>query len=191
MLELVNSGEIEPEGFYQNEAGAIEFVIKRVAREGELTEDSIEDVHEITTQDLEGRVRGVYRNTPVYIRGSDTVPPSAVTARECMADLVYAYNGSLLHPIWKATAFHVLFENIHPFMDGNGRTGRNLLNFMLIKSGYPPISPRNDRQHHYLDALRQWQVRDNPEPFFRQIIDLVNEEITTRTEIIVEGKAGY
>jgi Fic family protein len=170
-------------------AAGMEFVTKRVQRVDELSEDFIKDVHEITTQDLEARVRGVYRNTPVYIRGTDTVPPSAAVARGCMADLVYAYNGSCLHPIWKASAFHMLFENIHPFIDGNGRTGRNLLNFMLMKSGYPPISPRNNTQHHYLDALRQWQVRDDPEPFSKQIIDLLGEEIQTRKGIILEGNA--
>jgi Fic family protein len=170
-------------------AGGMEFVAKRVRRSDQLLEDFIKDVHEITSQDLESRVRGVYRSTPVYFKGSDMVSPNAVVMRECMADLVYAYNNSRLHPIWKAAAFHMLFENIHPFIDGNGRTGRNLLNFMLMKAGYPPISPRNNTQHHYLDALRQWQVCDDPKPFFEQIIDLIGDEIKTKEGIILEGKA--
>jgi Fic family protein len=169
-------------------AAGMEFAAKRIDRTDNLTEDFIKDIHEITAQDLDTGVRGVYRNTPVFIRGSDVVPSSAVGMREHMADLVYAYNNSTLHSIWKASAFHMLFENIHPFADGNGRTGRNLLNFMLMKAGYPPISLRNNTQHHYLDALKQWQLDDDSKPFFEQVVDLVKTELKAKVDIIQESK---
>ena len=60
-----------------------------------------------------------------------------------------AVNGSKDHPILKAAGFHAMFENIHPFTDGNGRTGRQILNLMLMAAGYRPVAIKHDAGRSY------------------------------------------
>ena len=95
--------------------------------------------------DCQPKARGVYRISPVYINGSLTVTGAPYSVRELMADLVFAANGTGMHPIAKAAAFHAMFENIHPFKDGNGRTGRIIMNHMLKEAGFPPIAIKRPR----------------------------------------------
>lgn len=68
---------------------------------------------------------------------------------EDMEALVDAVNGSKDHPILKAAGFHAMFENIHPFTDGNGRTGRQILNLMLMAAGYRPVAIKHDAGRSY------------------------------------------
>ncbi|MDR1358849.1 MAG: Fic family protein [Coriobacteriales bacterium] len=169
-------------------ANGLEFMSRELTKKTPISEDFIKDLHERTTEDLHVRLRGVYRTVPVFIRGSKTVPPDAIKARALMADLVYAYNESALHPIWKATALHVLFENIHPFRDGNGRTGRLLLNYMLELHSYPPIVLKSDKEQSYLAALEQWQAHANTAPFVSLVNRTLEAQIQTRIGIIRESR---
>ena len=72
----------------------------------------------------------------------------------------YGKNKSTLHPLVLATIFHHKFEKIHPFMDGNGRTGRMLMNYILIQNGYPPIVIHKKTRAEYLEALRDADKSD-------------------------------
>lgn len=99
-------------------------------------------------------MRGVYRNGAVYIRGSKTVPVSVAQVRPLMGDLVFGFVHSQNHPILRAAAFHALFENIHPFADGNGRTGRILLNYLLEKRDILPLRSRRQIVRHIYHRSR-------------------------------------
>lgn len=149
-----------------------------------LTEDFIKDVHEKTALDCQPRTRGTYRISPVYINGSRTVPVDAYEIRNCMADLVYQYNTCQNEPLVKIAAFHAMFERIHPFTDGNGRTGRNILNAMLIKEGYCEIAIKFALKGQYNSSLESWQVDNAPEPFLNLFIDAVIEETKERIKVI-------
>jgi hypothetical protein len=69
-----------------------------------------------------------------------------------------------------------MFENIHPFMDGNGRTGRQLLNFMLLKHGYRPVAIKYDAKRDYARSLETWQVDGDPVAFCSVFLDCVEQE---------------
>ena len=97
-----------------------------------------------------------------------------------------AVNGSKDHPILKAAGFHAMFENIHPFMDGNGRTGRQLLNFMLLKHGYRPVAIKYDAKRDYARSLETWQVDGDPVAFCSVFLDCVEQEEHAFIEL-VEG----
>ena len=149
-----------------------------------LDEELIKDVHERTALDCQPRARGVYRISPVYINGSLTVTADPYSVRELMADLVFAANGTSMHPIVKAAAFHAMFENIHPFKDGNGRTGRIIMNHMLEEAGFPPIAIKASSRAGYYTALEDWQVREKFEPLIENVAVCIVEECLARREAI-------
>ena len=118
-----------------------------------------------------------YRNQPVYIRKSMHVPPRY----EAVRDLMPAFFSLLKdeeNPAVKAVLGHFFFVYIHPYVDGNGRMGRFLMNVMLASGGYPwtviPLETRND----YMVALEQASVRKNIEPFSRFLAELVQKRVT-------------
>ena len=118
-----------------------------------------------------------YRNQPVYIRKSMHVPPRY----EAVRDLMPAFFSILKdeeNSAVKAVLGHFFFVYIHPYVDGNGRMGRFLMNVMLASGGYPwtviPLETRND----YMAALEQASVRKNIEPFSRFLAELVQKRVT-------------
>lgn len=170
-------------------ADGVAYASTKLGADTPISEELIKDVHERTALDCQPRVRGIYRSGAVYIRGSETVPVSAAQVRPLMGDLVFGFAQSQNHPILRAAAFHALFENIHPFADGNGRTGRILLNYLLEKEGYPPIALKAENRAAYLSSLEDWQVRQNPRSFVTLVCEQIVEEATARYEGIMQSRS--
>ncbi len=114
-----------------------------------------------------------YRNGPVFIRRSMHVPPS----REAVRDAMPAFF-DLLHeetePSVRVVLGHFIFVYIHPYMDGNGRTGRFLMNVMLASGGYPWTVVPLERRDEYMAALEEASVGQNIMPFADFLAGLVN-----------------
>ncbi|MFH0752922.1 MAG: Fic family protein [archaeon] len=114
-------------------------------------------------EDLEPQI-GKYRTLQVYIRGANFIPPKPKEVKKEMKDLQFWYsrNKHNLHPLIIAAYHHAAFESIHPFVDGNGRTGRLLINLILHKNKYPMINIPNSRKLTYyacLEAARKGDLR--------------------------------
>jgi len=122
----------------------------------------------ISASDLAG-----YRNQPVYIRKSMHVPPRYEAVRDLMPAF-FALLKDEKEPAVRAVLGHFFFVFIHPYVDGNGRMGRFLMNVMLASGGYPwtviPLETRND----YMAALEEASVRRNIEPFSKFLAELVH-----------------
>lgn len=117
-----------------------ESLVKRVAREVSRNVSELED----------------YRRVQVMIRGAEHVPPSPQQVRPMMMELVYAYNldvRSGRDAFEREAKFHIGFERIHPFEDGNGRTGRILLQRGLMLSGIAPAVISKDSRAEYLGLI--------------------------------------
>lgn len=110
--------------------------------------------------DLQPFARGTSRPYGYLARITATRVKTAdpLEIRDDLQVLIDVLNGSGAHPLLKAAGFHAMLENIHPFMDGNGRTGRQLLNFMLLKHGYRPVAIKYDAKRDYARGLESWQV---------------------------------
>lgn len=98
-------------------------------------------------------VAGAWRKTGVAVRDVPVSMPSAIHA-DLQAWSESTRHAEVNHPIVHAAVHHAWFERIHPFVDGNGRVGRLLLNFQLVQQGYPPAVILASRRSRYLDALR-------------------------------------
>ena len=163
---------------------AIEYLEDTINNEVELTEREIKNLHSLVTKDVEGVNSGAYRNIDVYINGSKHTPPSNVIVFEKMQQLMLWYNneGKNYHPIEKAAILHGKFVTIHPFIDGNGRTARLLLNFELMKNNYPPIIIEVEERDKYFDALEAGNVSDDWDLFTEFIKQKCEERIDFMNE---------
>lgn len=193
---LVLEGEFAPSGdkrlsemfAARGIADGCAFSDKALADGIAMTEDLIRDIHERTALDCQPRTRGMYRLSSVYIGGSQTVTADPMSVRGLMSDLVFAYENSGDHPIVRAAAFHAMFENIHPFQDGNGRTGRIVLNHMLREAGYPPIAIKASLRSEYYAALEDWQVRGEPRHLIESVSRCVCDECAARRKGILDTR---
>jgi len=117
---------------------------------------------------------GRYRTVPVFIRGAKIIPPPPAQvpneARRLLA--WHGKNKNKLHPLLLAAYFHAAFEAIHPFIDGNGRTGRLALNFTLHKNNYPMLSIPRSQRLRYFKTLAQAQ-EGNLKPFVKFLITVL------------------
>ena len=158
---------------------AIEYLEDIINNEIELTEREIKNLHSLVTKDVEGINSGAYRNVDVYINGSKHTPPSNVIVFEKMQQLMLWYNneGKNYHPVEKAAILHGKFVTIHPFIDGNGRTARLLLNFELMKNDYPPIIIEIEDREKYFDALEAGNLSNNWDLFTEFIKEKCEERI--------------
>ena len=173
-LEDLFSVKVSHEGY--------QFAMQEIYTGRPFDEEFIKDIHGLTALDIQPRNRGTYRAVPVYIANSLTVPASPDSLRCLMKDLFSAYGAANAHPLVKAAAFHAMFENIHPFRDGNGRTGRIVLNAMLVQEGYPPIAIKHENKDRYAQSLQSWQVHGDPEPLLSMIGECVMREAGQRAE---------
>jgi hypothetical protein len=117
---------------------------------------------------VEARYLAGYRSAPVFIRNSRHVPPPFDAVRDMMPVLFDLLEHEP-EPCVRATLGHFFFVYIHPYMDGNGRIGRFLLNAMLSSGGYPWTIIPVERRMEYMAALEDASVGDNIEPFARFI----------------------
>ncbi|HIH18200.1 MAG TPA: Fic family protein, partial [Nanoarchaeota archaeon] len=87
----------------------------------------------------------------------------------------YSRNKGKLHPLSLAAYFHSAFERIHPFVDGNGRVGRIIMNFILHKNKFPMINIPNSKKDVYYKTLQEAQINGNLEPFVKFLISVLKE----------------
>jgi Fic family protein len=144
----------------------------------DITKEFILELHKLvvkgTLKDSLINQIGKYRDLQVYIRGRDWLPPKPEDVPKEMKDLLswYTLNKTELHPLILASYFHVAFETIHPFVDGNGRVGRFLMNFILHKHKYPMINIPSKIKFKYYQALETATINGNLRSFLELMLDL-------------------
>ncbi|HLC77649.1 MAG TPA: Fic family protein [Candidatus Nanoarchaeia archaeon] len=154
---------------------------KMLSHKGDLTKAFIRELHKLVVEntlreELNSQV-GSYRNVQVFIRGRDWMPPKPEEVSNEMKTLLswYSKNRKKLHPLIVASYFHVAFETIHPFVDGNGRVGRLLMNFILHKNNYPMINIPSKTKFDYYNALNKATIDGDLRPFIELMIKLLQD----------------
>ena len=151
--------------------------IKRCIAEGlKLNESIIKNIHAILMENI--MVGGIYRNVDVYISGAEHTPPSPsemyTQIKGFYLDLI---DKTFESPIQCAAWTHAEFVRIHPFVDGNGRTSRLIMNYQLMENGYLPISIKKESRLEYFQTLEAYAVKDQLDQFENMIADLEEEQL--------------
>ena len=148
-----------------------------MAYRGDLGRAFIHRLHRIMTSEiLKPAESGAFRRVQVLVRGADVMPPRPEDVGRQFKELMLWYRGNKkrYHPVVVAAYVHTAFEGIHPFVDYNGRTGRLLLNFILMKHGFPPISIAYRRRAEYYGAIRA-AIEGNLKSFVRLVYRYLKE----------------
>ena len=137
-----------------NHAEAILYIEDMIKNKEELSEYAVKSIHSLILKNIDNDNAGRYRKQNVIISGAAHTPPDYVLVQEKMEEFINWYKTcNNMHPVLKASKIHVDFVGIHPFIDGNGRVSRLIMNLELLKSGYQAVSIRNDKKSAYYEAL--------------------------------------
>lgn len=162
-----------------NHREAIFYIEDIVKNEEELTEWQIKNIHRLILKGIDDEYAGSYRDQKVIISGAEHAPPEPFLIKDEMESFIDWYNneGQKLHPVERASMVHIIFVGIHPFIDGNGRTSRLLLNLELMKSGYPPIIIKNENRLKYYNALDKAHITKDNKDFVNIVVGELNSTL--------------
>ena len=166
-----------------NHKKAYDYVKKCIAQNKSLTEDIVKDLHMILTENI--IAGGIYRNQEVRISGAGFTPPAG---NEMYIQIKAFYeevdNKAGLNPIELVAWTHAEFVRIHPFIDGNGRTSRLLMNYQLMLHDFLPVSVDKENRLDYYNALECYAVHKDLNPFADFIAELEEKQLDEYLKLI-------
>ena len=174
-----------------NHKEAIDYIEELACKlKSELRRTDIFNIHSIILKGIDPKNAGKYRTVPVYVNQKNCTKhifcdPLLITD-EMDAFFAWLIGENTEHPAIIAAEAHTRFVSIHPFIDGNGRTARLLMNLILLQNGYVPAIIKNADRVKYLDALEQWQNNGHKEDFYNMVINCEKESLETYIKTIKE-----
>lgn len=147
-----------------NHADAIDFIHDLVQKKEDFTETVLKEIHYLVLKGINRKNAGVYRTVPLSISGSKHRPADAILISKKMEVIFefYEKNKQTLHPVLLAAAMHEKMVTVHPFLDGNGRTTRLVMNLILLQHGFTIANIKGDftSRKEYFNALEIAQTRE-------------------------------
>lgn len=169
-----------------NHYEAIQYIKDLVERKEEISESLIKNIHAIILRGIDRENAGIYRTVPVAISGSRHNPPLPMQVPKLMEELIiWSKNESSgLHPVIYAAGIHERIATIHPFIDGNGRTARLMMNLVLLRSGYTIANIPGDAENRlaYYNALEKCNIDNNMSDFYKLIAGYVKNSINNMVQ---------
>lgn len=162
-----------------NHAFAVDWIQELAQRpDARLSENELLQLHSLILRGIDDSHAGCYRNVTVMISGSNVVLPNPFKVPELMeAFIQWLRDSPDLHPVELAAEAHYRLVSIHPFIDGNGRTARLLMNLILIAHGYPPAIIRKRDRLAYISSLERAQLGGNLEDYLKIIGKAVDRSL--------------
>lgn len=168
-----------------NHEKAILFLDDLVKDNEPISEWNIKNIHQLILKDIDNENAGRYRKENVTIKGATHIPPDYLKLPELMERLILTYNTwSEYHPIIQAALLHGELVKIHPFVDGNGRTSRLLMNLDLMNSGYNPVIIKKESRLKYYEALDKAHATGNYTDFVKLVTKLEVEMLKKYLELL-------
>lgn len=189
--ENITSGS-KPIKDYQearNHSLAYGVVLDAIDRNIPINEKLILEIHRQILSGIDDSNAGIYRNVRVRISGSSVVLPNPLKVPELMAEFNKWLKRDKTDIIHKSIEAHYRLVSRHPFVDGNGRAGRLLMNLMLMKSGYAPVIIRPIDRKRYLNALETYQVKGDGEKYTRFMLSALSRSLSMAIDLLDKDQA--
>lgn len=168
-----------------NHEKAILYLNDLVKEKNPINEWNIKSIHRLVLKDIDDENAGRYRRENVTIKGATHIPPDYLKVPELMEKLVLSHeNWKGFHPIIQAALLHGELVKIHPFVDGNGRTSRLLMNLDLMNHGYNPVIIRKEDRLEYYEALDKAYRTGDYTDFIQLIIKIEIEILKKYLELL-------
>ena len=171
-----------------NHKEAILFIDDIVQNKIPLTEYVLKQIHALVLHSIDRDNAGVYRKLPVLISGSQHIPPQPYMLHSLMEDyfIFYTAHKNILHPVILSAEMHERLVTIHPFLDGNGRTSRLIMNLILLQHGFPLaiIGGDYDSRMAYYNALERIQTHNDKSKFIELIANYVKISLERYIKIL-------
>lgn len=168
-----------------NHEKAILYLDDLLKDDNPITEWNIKGIHQLVLKDIDDENAGKYRNENVTIKGVNHIPPDYLVVPELMGQLIINYNSwKSYHPIIRAALLHGEHVKIHPFVDGNGRTSRLLMNLDLMSSGYVPLIIKKENRLKYYEALDKAHTTNDYTDFIKLITKAEIDMLTKYLNIL-------
>jgi len=159
LMELEVSREVSVREIFEakNLARVFEY-IKNKTNAKDIDKELILFIHKMLLTNIQDDIAGRFRAQYEYVRVSDHVAPAPEHIETMLNALLLEYSSThSLHFLEKISKFHLEFEHIHPFNDGNGRIGRVLMNYQFMKLGFPPIIIREKEKKSYYNSFKEYR----------------------------------
>ena len=162
---------------------AFHYMEQLARQQSELTKYEIKNIHSLVLADRP-EDRGCFRSVNVRIAGALTEPVQPYLIEPKITELLADFRDwkDTMHIVERVALFHLRFEGIHPFIDGNGRTGRLLMNLQLIQDGLPPINVKFTDRCRYYDAFDDYARTSKPDA----MTSLVGEYLVSRLREMID-----
>lgn len=168
-----------------NHREAVQYVEEIVQNNESLSEWQIKNLHRLVLKGIDNEYAGVYRKEQVFISGAKHIPLAPYVIQDKIYQMMnwYFTEGDNLHPVERAAMLHAIFVGIHPFIDGNGRTARLLLNLELMKEGFPPVIIKVENRLVYYEALDKAHTEED----YGDFITLVASEVEDSLDLYLSA----
>jgi Fic family protein len=165
----------------RNHQEAIYYIRELAEKNTVLSEHLVNSIHSIVLGGIRPREAGIYRKQDVTITGAKHMPPPTYLVQKSMEDIFIWYNDNkdTLHPVLLASDMHEKIVTVHPWIDGNGRTCRLVMNLILLQHGYPiaRIAGDDEARLDYYNDLEVAQIENNSEPFQKLVAAYVKKSL--------------
>lgn len=172
-----------------NHAEAIQFIRNGLVKKKrtQIKEADILEVHRIILSKINDSDAGRYRRVPVRIAGSTVMLPNFLKVPDLMADFMKWLSHAKESVVQIAADAHFKFVSIHPFIDGNGRVGRLLMNLLLMQGDFPPALIRKEDRKEYLNALERGQTKNQLDDYYEIIYSAIDRSLDIYLDML-KGK---
>jgi len=170
-----------------NHNDAARYIVDLIQSDDPFNKRVLLELHSLILRGIDRKYGGRWRDVPVKISGSTHEPPQPFLLDKLMEDYFIQYSTDVdrLHPVILAAEMHERLVSIHPFIDGNGRTARLVMNLILLQNGFTIANIKGDNKSklRYYRSLEEVQANNVPEVFYELIMDVVEESLIAHLEL--------